>query len=205
VDALDRVLMLIDKLDAAGIKLSHIDLGGGLGIQYKDEEPPTPYEQGKALVDKLQGRDLKVLIEPGRAIAGNAGILLTEVMYLKHNEHKNFAIIDAAMNDLMRPALYGAWQDIVPAVQSEGDSRVYDLVGPICETGDFLGKDRELNLQPGDILAVRSAGAYGFTMSSNYNTRARAVELMVDKEVVQVVRPREQIEQLFASESVLAE
>ena len=203
VDALDRVLMLIDKLDAAGIKLSHIDLGGGLGIQYKDEEPPTPYEQGKALVDKLQGRGLKVLIEPGRAIVGNAGILLTEVMYLKHNDYKNFAIIDAAMNDLMRPTLYGAWQDIVPAVQTEGEGKVYDLVGPICETGDFLGKDRELNLEPGDILAVRSAGAYGFTMSSNYNTRARAVELMVDKTTVHVVRPREQIEQLFVSEKVL--
>ena len=203
VDALDRVLVLIDKLDAAGIKLSHIDLGGGLGIQYKDEEPPTPYEQGKALVDKLQGRGLKVLIEPGRAIVGNAGILLTEVMYLKHNDYKNFAIIDAAMNDLMRPTLYGAWQDIVPAVQTEGEGKVYDLVGPICETGDFLGKDRELNLEPGDILAVRSAGAYGFTMSSNYNTRARAVELMVDKTTVHVVRPREQIEQLFVSEKVL--
>jgi diaminopimelate decarboxylase len=203
VDALDRVLVLIDKLDAAGIKLSHIDLGGGLGIQYKDEEPPTPYEQGKALVDKLQGRGLKVLIEPGRAIVGNAGILLTEVMYLKHNDYKNFAIIDAAMNDLMRPTLYGAWQDIIPAVQTEGEGKVYDLVGPICETGDFLGKDRELNLEPGDILAVRSAGAYGFTMSSNYNTRGRAVELMIDKESVHVARPREQVKQLFESEVIM--
>ena len=205
VDALDRVLMLIDKLLADGIVLTHIDLGGGLGICYKDEQPPSPAEQATTLVGKLKDRNLKVLIEPGRAIAGNAGILLTEVMYLKHNEHKNFAIIDAAMNDLMRPTLYGAWQDIVPTIKSDGEERVYDLVGPICETGDFLGKDRELNLQQGDILAVRSAGAYGFTMSSNYNTRARAVELMVDNDAVHVVRAREQIEQLFASESKLPE
>ena len=205
IDALDRVLLLIDKLKAVGIMLNHIDLGGGLGIRYRDEEPPTPYEQGKMLVDKLKGHGLKVLIEPGRAIAGNAGILLTEVMYLKHNDYKNFAIIDAAMNDLMRPTLYGAWQEIVPAVQTEGKGKVYDLVGPICETGDFLGKDRELNLEPGDILAIRSAGAYGFSMSSNYNTRARAVELMVDKAAVHVVRPREKINELFALESVLPE
>jgi len=205
VDALDRVLVLIDKLLADGIVLTHIDLGGGLGICYKDEQPPSPAEQATTLVGKLKDRNLKVLIEPGRAIAGNAGILLTEVMYLKHNEHKNFAIIDAAMNDLMRPTLYGAWQDIVPTIKSDGEERVYDLVGPICETGDFLGKDRELNLQQGDILAVRSAGAYGFTMSSNYNTRARAVELMVDNDAVHVVRAREQIEQLFASESKLPE
>lgn len=203
VDALDRVLLLIDKLAAADIQLTHIDLGGGLGIRYKDEEPPSPAEQASTLVEKLKDRNLKVLIEPGRAIAGNAGILLTEVMYLKHNEHKNFAIIDAAMNDLMRPALYGAWQDIVPTVLREGDTKVYDLVGPICETGDFLGKDRELNLQHGDILAVRSAGAYGFTMSSNYNTRGRAVELMVDGDNVHVVREREQAEQLFSSEKIL--
>lgn len=204
-DALDRVLLLIDKLAAGGIQLSHIDLGGGLGIRYRDEEPPTPYEQGEMLAEKLKGRGLKVLIEPGRAIVGNAGILLTEVMYLKHNDHKNFAIIDAAMNDLMRPTLYGAWQEIVPALQTQGECKVYDLVGPICETGDFLGKDRELNLEQGDILAVRSAGAYGFSMSSNYNTRARSVELMVDKNMVHVVRPREQIEQLYATEKVLAE
>ncbi|MDH5425339.1 MAG: diaminopimelate decarboxylase [Gammaproteobacteria bacterium] len=204
-DALDRVLLLIDKLAAGGIQLSHIDLGGGLGIRYRDEEPPTPYEQGEMLAEKLKGRGLKVLIEPGRAIVGNAGILLTEVMYLKHNDHKNFAIIDAAMNDLMRPTLYGAWQEIVPALQTQGECKVYDLVGPICETGDFLGKDRELNLEQGDILAVRSAGAYGFSMSSNYNTRTRSVELMVDKNMVHVVRPREQIEQLFATEKVLAE
>ena len=203
VDALDRVLMLIDKLAASGIQLSHVDLGGGLGIRYKDEEPPSPAEQATTLVDKLQDRDLKVLIEPGRAIAGNAGILLTEVMYLKHNDYKNFAIIDAAMNDLMRPTLYGAWQDIVPAVETTAETKTYDLVGPICETGDFLGKDRDLALNQGDLLAVRSAGAYGFTMSSNYNTRARAVELMVDKTDVHVVRPREEITRLFETETVI--
>lgn len=203
VDALDRVLVLIDKLEEVGIILSHIDLGGGLGIQYNDETPPSPAEQAAALVAKLKERDLKVLIEPGRAIAGNAGVLLTEVLYLKHNDYKNFAIIDAAMNDLMRPTLYGAWQNIVPAVKRIGDGKVYDLVGPICETGDFLGKDRELNLEQGDILAIRSAGAYGFTMSSNYNTRGRAVELMVDNETVHVIRPREQIEQLFSTEQKL--
>ena len=203
VDALDRVLLLIDKLAAADIQLTHIDLGGGLGIRYKDEEPPSPAEQASTLVEKLKDRNLKVLIEPGRAIAGNAGILLTEVMYLKHNEHKNFAIIDAAMNDLMRPALYGAWQNIVPTVLREGEVKVYDLVGPICETGDFLGKDRELSLQQGDILAVRSAGAYGFTMSSNYNTRGRAVELMIDGDSIHVAREREQVEQLFSSENIL--
>lgn len=205
VDALDRVLMLIDKLERSGITLSHIDLGGGLGIQYKDEQPPSPAEQAAALVEKLKDRELKILIEPGRAIAGNAGIMLTEVMYLKHNDHKNFAIIDAAMNDLMRPTLYGAWQDVVPAEKRDGAGLIYDLVGPICETGDFLGKDRQLNLEQGDVLAVRSAGAYGFTMSSNYNTRARSVELMVDGEQVHVVREREQVEELFALESVLPE
>ena len=202
-DALDRVLVLIDKLEASGVSLSHIDLGGGLGIQYNDETPPSPAEQAAALVVKLKDRHLKVLIEPGRAISGNAGILLTEVMYLKHNDYKNFAIIDAAMNDLMRPTLYGAWQNIVPVVIREGETKVYDLVGPICETGDFLGKNRDMNLQQGDILAVRSAGAYGFTMSSNYNTRARAIELMVDGDKVTIVRQREQINEIFATESIL--
>jgi len=205
LDALDRVLALIDKLADNNIVLSHVDLGGGLGIQYKDEQPPSPFEHGQRIAEKLKGRDLKVLIEPGRAIAGNAGILVTEVMYLKHNEHKNFAIVDAAMNDMMRPTLYSAWMDIVPVVEKEAETLVYDLVGPICETGDFLGKDRELALEQGDFLAMRSSGAYGFTMSSNYNTRARAVELMVDGEKVQVVREREKIQQLFDLESVLPE
>ncbi len=204
VDALQRVLELVDRLAAKNIQLHHLDLGGGLGIQYKDETPPTPAEQVKAITGQLSEHNLEILIEPGRAIVGNAGILLTEVLYLKHSEHKNFAIIDAAMNDLMRPALYGAWQDIVPLQPRAGEAQIYDLVGPVCETGDFLGKDRELNLQQGDVLAVRSSGAYGFTMSSNYNTRSRPVEIMVDGARAHVIRKRESLEQLIEGESLLA-
>jgi diaminopimelate decarboxylase len=204
VDALKKVLALIDQLEAAGITLHHIDLGGGLGIRYRNENPPTPAEQIHALLHELGNRKLEVLIEPGRAIIGNAGVLITEVLYLKHNAHKNFAIIDAAMNDLMRPALYSAWMDIVPLQPREGDAQSYDLVGPVCETGDFLGKDRMLNLQPGDLLAVRSAGAYGFSMSSNYNTRPRAAEIMVDGDKVHVIRQRETLDQLMAGETTLA-
>lgn len=203
VDALHRVLDLVDALAAEGIVLKHLDLGGGLGIRYKDEQPPLPEEQMKAVLAELGDRDVEILIEPGRTIAGNAGILLTEVLYLKHNEEKNFAIIDAAMNDLMRPALYSAWQAIEPVLPRDGVSQTYDLVGPVCETGDFLGKDRELCLQQGDILAVRSSGAYGFTMSSNYNTRPRAVEIMVDGDSAQVIRQRETFEQLVQGESLL--
>ncbi len=204
VDALDRVLALVDKLEAAGITLRHIDLGGGLGIHYKDERPPEPAELAAALGDRLQQRNLEVMIEPGRSIAGNAGILLTEVLYLKHSEHKNFAIVDAAMNDLMRPALYQAWQDIVPvAPRDRGQAKHYDVVGPVCETGDFLGKNRELDLAQGDLLAVRSAGAYGFSMSSNYNSRSRAAEIMVDGDRAIVVRRRETIEQLYQGESIV--
>ncbi|MDH5736521.1 MAG: diaminopimelate decarboxylase, partial [Gammaproteobacteria bacterium] len=203
VDALSRVLELVDELAAKGIQLSHLDLGGGLGIRYKDEQPPSPAEQAAALVQQLQGRNLEIIIEPGRAIAGNAGILLTEVLYLKHAEHKNFAIIDAAMNDLMRPALYGAWQEIIPVIPRQGNGLVYDLVGPVCETGDFLGKDRQLNLQQGDILAVRSSGAYGFSMSSNYNTRPKAVEIMIDADRAYVIHPRESLDDLLKSEILL--
>ena len=204
VDALKRVLELVDQLQQNGIMLSHLDLGGGLGICYKDETPPQPAEQIAALLAGLDGRDVEILIEPGRAIAGNAGVLLTEVIYLKHGEEKNFAIIDAAMNDLMRPALYGAWQEIVALQPREGETVVYDLVGPVCETGDFLGKDRKLKLAEGDVLAVKSAGAYGFTMSSNYNTRPRAVEIMVDGESAHVIRQRESLEQLVEGESILS-
>ena len=205
VDALDRVLALVDKLADEGIVLQHLDLGGGLGICYRDEQPPQPAELSKALAEHLQGRDVEIIIEPGRAIAGNAGILLTEVLYLKHAEEHNFAIVDAAMNDLIRPALYGAWQDIVPVVPRENNAtQVYDVVGPICETGDFLGKDRELALQQGDYLAVRSSGAYGFGMSSNYNSRPRVAEIMVDGDYAQVIRKRETMEQLFSDESMLA-
>ncbi len=207
VDALKRVLDLVDQLQGNGIELKHLDLGGGLGIRYQDENPPLPAEQIAALLAGLGDRKVEILIEPGRAIAGNAGVLLTEVLYLKHGDEKNFAIIDAAMNDLMRPALYGAWQEIVAlqprSVAGADDEKVYDLVGPVCETGDFLGKQRKLCLQAGDVLAVKSAGAYGFTMSSNYNTRTRAVEIMVDGDKSYVIRQRESLEQLWQGESML--
>jgi len=203
VDALKRVLELVDQLKENGIVLQHLDLGGGLGIRYHDETPPKPAEQIAALLAGLGDRQVEILIEPGRAIAGNAGVLLTEVLYLKHSEAKNFAIIDAAMNDLMRPALYSAWQEIVPLLPRDGESRTYDLVGPVCETGDFLGKDRKLNLQAGDVLAVKSAGAYGYSMSSNYNSRPRAVEIIVDGKEAHVVRKRETVEQLLEGESLL--
>ena len=206
VDALDRVLKLIDDLYMKGIALSHIDLGGGLGITYKDETPPLPGDYAAPLLDKLAGRDLKVLIEPGRAIVGNAGVLLTKVEYLKHHEEKNFAIVDAAMNDMMRPALYQAWQAIIPVLPREDlVAQQYDVVGPVCETGDFLGKDRSLAIREGDLLAVRSSGAYGFTMSSNYNTRPRAAEIMVDADQIHVVRERESVQQLYSGEHLLPE
>ena len=180
------------------------DLGGGLGIQYNDETPPLPAEYARAVSEKLKGRNLEILIEPGRAIAGNAGILITQVEFLKNNDEKHFAIVDAAMNDLMRPSLYSAWQEIIPVtIKEEGETACYDIVGPICETGDFLGKDRELNIAAGDLLAVRSSGAYGFTMSSNYNTRPRVAEIMVDGDKIHVVRERETIESLYANEHVL--
>ncbi|MDT8451377.1 MAG: diaminopimelate decarboxylase [Gammaproteobacteria bacterium] len=204
VDALKRVLALVDRLADAGIVLQHLDLGGGLGICYRDEQPPQPAELARALTEHLHGRDVEIIIEPGRAIAGNAGVLLTEVLYLKPGEEHNFAIVDAAMNDLIRPSLYGAWQEIVPLVPRENEAnKNYDVVGPICETGDFLGKDRKLALHQGDYLAVRSSGAYGFGMSSNYNSRPRAAEIMVDGVRAYVIRQRETIEQLFASESIL--
>ena len=206
VDALDRVLALVDQLAEAGIVLQHLDLGGGLGICYRDEQPPQPAELSEALVKHLQGRDVEIIIEPGRAIAGNAGVLLTKILYLKHSDEHNFAIVDAAMNDLMRPALYGAWQEIVPLVPREKErTQNYDVVGPICETGDFLGKDRELALQQGDYLVVRSSGAYGFGMSSNYNSRPRVAEVMVDGGRAQIIRQRETMAQLFSDESMLAE
>lgn len=203
IDALDLVLALIDQLVDMGVNIHHLDLGGGLGIQYRDETPPAPAEYAKALSEKLEGRNLQILIEPGRAIAGNAGILVTQVEFIKSNDEKHFAIVDAAMNDLMRPALYSAWQDIVPVNKKDGHSQRYDIVGPICETGDFLGKDRELILEAGDLLAVRSSGAYGFTMSSNYNTRPRVAEIMVDGDKVHVVRERETVESLYANEKIL--
>ncbi len=203
VDALDRVLALVDTLAAQGIAIRHLDIGGGLGIRYHGETPPEPADYAAAMHARLAGRGLEVLMEPGRAIVGNAGVLLTRVEYLKPTPAKHFAVVDAAMNDLLRPALYDAWQDIVPVQPREGAAQRYDIVGPVCETGDFLGKDRQLALAPGDLLAVRSAGAYGFSMSSNYNSRPRAAEVMVDGGEVHQVRARESIDQLMASESVL--
>ncbi len=204
VDALDRVLALVDRLAEKGIALHHLDLGGGLGIRYKDETPPLPEEQMAALLERLKGRDFEILVEPGRAIVGNAGILLTKVLYLKHNEEKNFAVVDAAMNDLMRPSLYAAWQQIERVTATTtAEVKTYDVVGPVCETGDFLGKARELALEQGDLLAVRSSGAYGFTMSSNYNSRPRVAEIMVDGDRAQVIRQRETVEQLYANETLL--
>lgn len=203
LDALDRVLGLIDQLSSMGIPVHHLDLGGGLGIQYRDETPPLPADYIKALSEKLADRKLEILIEPGRAIAGNAGILVTQVEFLKSNDEKNFAIVDAAMNDLMRPALYGAWQNIIPVNIKEGQGQRYDIVGPICETGDFLGKDRELIIEAGDLIAVRSSGAYGFSMSSNYNTRPRVAEIMIDGDKVHVVRERETVASLYANEHIL--
>ncbi len=205
VDALHRILALVEKIEAAGIAIQHLDLGGGLGIRYDDEEPPEPRHWAEALNEVLGDLDKEIIIEPGRAIAGNAGVLLTEVEFLKPTESHNFAIVDAAMNDLLRPALYQAWQEIVPVLPREGEKVCYDVVGPICETGDFLGKGRELCLQQGDLLAIRSAGAYGFTMSSNYNSRPRAAEVMVDGDEVHLVRARENLQQLLAGESLLPE
>jgi|TARA_B110000211_G_scaffold66262_1_gene76448 diaminopimelate decarboxylase len=204
LDALDRVLKLVDQLAEQGVVLSHIDVGGGLGVCYDDEKPPHPQEYAEAIAQKLVGRDLKLIYEPGRAIMANAGILVTEVEYLKENEDRNFAIVDAAMNDLIRPALYQAWQAIIPVEQRDDiASAQYDIVGPICETGDFLGKDRSLAIRAGDLLAIRSAGAYGFTMSSNYNSRPRAAEVMVDGTDSYLVRKRETLSQLWQGESIL--
>ncbi|KKM70098.1 hypothetical protein LCGC14_1444190, partial [marine sediment metagenome] len=206
LDALDRVLELVDSLAGNGIHIRHLDMGGGLGVTYNDEQPPKPSGYVKALLERIGDRKLELILEPGRSIAANAGILLTRVEFLKCTEHRNFAIIDAAMNDLIRPALYGAWQAIVPVqARQDVEEKIWDLVGPVCETGDFLGKDRPLSIRAGDLLAVRSAGAYGFVMSSNYNTRNRAPELMVDGDQVHSVRRRETLEDQLAPESCLPE
>ncbi|MDT0605337.1 diaminopimelate decarboxylase [Thalassotalea castellviae] len=204
LDALDRVLLLVDNLAEQGIKLSHIDVGGGLGVCYDDEQPPHPNEYAKAIASKLEGRDISLIYEPGRAIMANAGILVTEVEFLKTNQDRHFAIVDGAMNDLIRPSLYQAWQKIIPVkTKSKVAPKIYDIVGPVCETGDFLGKARELAIEAGDLLAIRSSGAYGFTMSSNYNSRPRAAEIMVDGENSYVIRQRESLESLWQGENVL--
>ena len=204
IDAFDRLLALIERLREQGIAISHLDLGGGLGIRYRDEAPPLPKEWAAALRERLARFDGKIVIEPGRAIAGNAGILVSEVIYLKHGADKNFAVVDAAMNDLIRPSLYGAWQEIIRVVAaSDAPEKVYDVVGAICESSDFLGKERSLRLQQGDLLAVRSSGAYGFGMSSNYNSRPRAAEVIVDGKRHYCVRERETYEDLVRGEQIL--
>ncbi len=206
LEAVDKLLALIDQLAADGIHIRHLDVGGGLGVRYDDETPPEPSHYAEELKKRLQGRHLTLVFEPGRAIAANAGVLLTKVEHLKPGEAKNFAIVDAAMNDLIRPALYSAWQAIIPVDKTlERDSAVYDIVGPICETGDFIGKDRTLSITEGDLLAVRSAGAYGFVMASNYNSRPRAAEVMVDGDHAYVVREREQLADLWRGEHLLPE
>ncbi len=204
LEAVDKLLALIDELAAAGIKIHHLDVGGGLGVTYNDETPPHPSEYATELKAKLAGRDLTLLFEPGRAIMANAGILASKVEYLKAGEDRHFAIVDAAMNDMIRPSLYSAWMKIVPVNKALArPAHRYDVVGPVCETGDFLGKDRELTIAPGDFIAVRSAGAYGFSMSSNYNARSRAAEVLVDGETPHLVREREPLESLWQFERLV--
>ena len=205
LDALDRVLALVDRLAEHGISIRHLDLGGGLGVRYQDEQPPCAGEYMAAVRERVAGRDLALVFEPGRYIVANAGVLLTKVEYLKHTEHKDFAIVDAAMNDMLRPALYQAWMDVQAVQPRVGATRCYDVVGPVCETGDFLAKERDLHLAEGDLLALCSSGAYGFVMSSNYNSRGRAAEVVVDGEQAHLVRRRETIAELFAHESLLPE
>jgi diaminopimelate decarboxylase len=203
LDALDRLLLLVDDLAAKGIAISHLDLGGGLGVTYRNETPPPVSEYMAAIKAKLGERKLALMFEPGRSISANSGVLLTKVMFLKPTEHKNFAVIDAAMNDNIRPSLYQAWQEIRAVKPRAGETKKWDLVGPICETGDFLGKDRDLAIEPGDLLAMMSTGAYGFSMSSNYNTRGRAAEVVVDGDQVHLARARETFEDMIRGEALL--
>jgi diaminopimelate decarboxylase len=204
LDALDKLLELVSALKADNINLHHLDLGGGLGIRYNTETPPKPADYIELILERLGATDFEILLEPGRAIVGNAGILVTQIEYLKPTPHKNFAIVDAAMNDLMRPSLYSAWQEIIPIVKnSNAPEKLWDIVGPVCETGDFLGKERMLKLAQGDLLAIRSSGAYGFSMSSNYNSRPRVPELMVDGNQVHLIRDRESLVDLWSSEHLL--
>jgi len=203
LDALERTLALIDVLAGHGITIEHLDLGGGLGVRYRDENPPHPADYLKQVSERLGDRPLALIFEPGRSIVANAGVLLTRVDYLKHGEHKNFAVVDGAMNDMIRPSLYDAWMNIDRVSARDGEERVYDIVGAVCETGDFLAKDRQLHLAPGDLLCLHSAGAYGFTMSSNYNTRGRAAEIMVDNNKTYVIRERESFEDMVRGEQLL--
>jgi diaminopimelate decarboxylase len=203
IEASSKMLALLDRLENQGIHIEHLDLGGGLGIRYHQESPPPIKDYVTALCSRVGQRKQRILIEPGRSLVGNTGLLLTRVEYLKHAPHRNFAIVDAAMNDLMRPALYDAYHEILPVVKKSGEVNTYQVVGPVCETGDFLGHDRQLSLTQDDLLAVMSAGAYGMSMSSNYNTRPRAAEIMVDGRVIHLIRARETIEQLIAPEKIL--
>lgn len=205
LDALDRLLALIDDLAKSGIHIHHLDLGGGLGVNYRDETPPDVADYMKAIKTKLGDRHLSLMFEPGRSISANAGVLLTKVLYLKPTEHKNFAIIDAAMNDNIRPSLYQAWQQIRAVKPRNAASKKWDIVGPVCETGDCLGKDRELAIEAGDLLAMMSTGAYGFSMSSNYNTRGRAAEVIVDGDQMHLVRARETVEDMLRGEAIIPE
>lgn len=203
LDALDKVLGLVDQLGREGIELEHLDLGGGLGIRYQDEQPPAPDRYIGALLEALRGRKERIVLEPGRALVGNAGILLTRVEYLKLGDERNFAVVDAGMNDLMRPALYDAWHDIRPVISASRAARSYEIVGPVCESADFLGHERMLSIDQGDVLAVLSAGAYGMSMSSNYNSRGRAAEVMVDGARTHLVRSRESVQDLMQNEQLL--
>ncbi|HEP1080401.1 TPA: diaminopimelate decarboxylase [Pasteurella multocida] len=205
LDATDRLIVLMEQLKQDGIQLKHLDLGGGLGVPYTNENPPHPSEYASALLDKLKAyHELEIILEPGRAITANAGILVTKVEYLKHNEDRHFAIVDAGMNDMIRPALYQAYMNIIEVDRTlTRDKAVYDVVGPICETSDFLGKQRELAIAAGDYLTQRSAGAYGASMSSNYNSRSRTAEVMVDGDQVHLIRRRETLEELWALERLL--
>jgi diaminopimelate decarboxylase len=205
LDALERILALIDELETMGIGIRHLDLGGGLGVRYRDETPTPTADYLAAISARLGNRPLELILEPGRSIAANAGVFLIRVEYLKHNDHKNFAVVDGAMNDMIRPALYSAWMKLEPAKERREGGKTYDIVGPVCETGDFLAKDRTLALSPGDLLCLFSAGAYGFTMSSNYNSRGRSAEVMVDGDDVYLVRQRETFDDLVRGEQILPE
>jgi len=203
VAALDRLLDLVDRLQAEGIALTHVDIGGGLGIRYRDESPPAIADYARALIARLGNRPLRLLLEPGRALVGQAGVLLARVEYLKHGRERNFAVVDAAMNDLLRPALYDAWHDVQPVRPSASGGKAYDIVGPVCESADFLARARVLALSEGDLLAIMSAGAYGMSMSSNYNTRPRAAEVMVDGARMHLIREREAVSELMSREMLL--
>jgi len=203
IDALKRVLVLVDSLLEHDIHIEHLDIGGGLGVCYKDEKPPQIKDYVKEIVSNLGERNITLILEPGRSIVADAGVLLTKIEYLKPGEEKNFAVIDAAMNDMIRPALYQAWLAVEPVTTNEGSTKKWDIVGPICETGDFIAKDRSLAIRQGDLLCVRSAGAYGFSMSSNYNSRGKAAEIMVDGNIMYEIRKRETTQDLVRGESLL--